>query len=952
MTTTRTTPFPPGARIEVRGTEWLVRSCTPVERDGYKITATGVSEFVRDTGAVFFTNLERPEPVLLNPDDTRLFADDSPKFAMSRLYLEASLRRTPLPQSERGLAMAPEASFLLDKLAYQQRPAELALQNLQPRILLADVVGLGKTLEIGLILAELIRRGRGERILVVTPQQVLEQFQLELWTRFAIPLIRLDSVGIERIQREIPAGRNPFTYYKRIIISIDTLKNEGRYGQHLDSMHWDAVVIDESHNLIGSGQRNLRNRLARRLATRTDALLLASATPHNGDAESFAELIKMLDPAAIADPRKYEAKDIEHLYIRRTKVSREVTNEISGNWPERGPSQPIKCPATEKEEAVFEELTRTWLNDPGKAPGQNADRRLFPYTLLKTFLSSHKALAVTTRKRAKNTTDTSEREALTKLEKLADAITGDDSAKLTALVAKLKEIGVGPRSDTRAVVFSESVPTLTWLSQVLPQRLGLTRERKTGDENEKQVELMHGGLSDTQQQKVIERFALSDSLVRVLLTGDVASEGVNMHRQCHHLIHYDLPWSLIRIEQRNGRIDRYGQTHSPQFSALVLTSTTEGARDDTTVAEKLLTREETAHRQLGTAEGVTKQFTAKKEEDRLIQDLLHGKTVEESIAGQASEGDAGIDLLADLLAGVGDQPADDGPATAKVPRLFQNTEQFARAALDAAAPDVHVDDDGEMLAFRPPDDLVQRLAVLPPAYLKKHNIEERMRVTFHRGLAQRKLDEARRTKTLWPEIAYLSDLHPMIEWLTDKVLLRIPRQQAPVLLAEVTKPAFLIQGVYSNALGQPTVVEWMAVTGLPDDPDVDDMTDVLKAAKVGPGMVNTALFGDLANLQALVPQAVDVARRHLEARRTEYDAKVNGPIEEYRSRLGTWEQDSLFALQARPEKARDEVRATAGRLDELTRSLRTTGEPLLRVLAVLAPTADGTTGNGPDGGAR
>lgn len=266
------TSYPPGARIEVRDAEWIVRTCVPVA-DGYKITAVGTSELVRDEEAVFFTDLE---PVsLLRPEETVLEQDTTPHFAKSRLFLEAVLRRTPLPQTERGLALADR--FLLDPLVYQQRPAELALRGIRPRLLIADVVGLGKTLEIGLILAELIRRGRGERILVVTPQQVLEQFQRELWTRFAIPLIRLDSVGIERIQQELPAGRNPFTHYKRIIVSVDTLKNEGKYGQHLEKMHWDAVVIDESHNLIG--ERSLRNRLAKLLARRTDALLLASATP-------------------------------------------------------------------------------------------------------------------------------------------------------------------------------------------------------------------------------------------------------------------------------------------------------------------------------------------------------------------------------------------------------------------------------------------------------------------------------------------------------------------------------------------------------------------------------------------------------------------------------------------------------------------------------------------------
>src|ERR1022692_5331897 len=284
MTVTDLTPFPPGARIVVRDTEWLVRSCVRTEHDGYQIKATGVSEFVRNEDAVFFTELEHPKPALLQPEETVLVRDDTPGFAMSRLYLEATLRRTPLPQSERGLAATPD-SFLLDKLTYQQRPAELALKNLRPRILLADVVGLGKTLEIGLILAELIRRGRGDRILVVTPQQVLEQFQQELWTRFAIPLIRRDSVGIQRIQREIPAGPDPFTYYKRIIISIDTLKGDA-YRHHLDNMQWDAVVIDESHNLIG--ESSFRNKLANRLPPKQEGLLLGGAPTHNGRARCVA----------------------------------------------------------------------------------------------------------------------------------------------------------------------------------------------------------------------------------------------------------------------------------------------------------------------------------------------------------------------------------------------------------------------------------------------------------------------------------------------------------------------------------------------------------------------------------------------------------------------------------------------------------------------------------------
>ena len=270
----------------------------------------------------------------------------------------------------------------------------MALAGLRPRLLIADAVGLGKTLEIGLILSELMRRGHGDRILVVTPRHILEQFQHELWTRFAIPLVRLDSQGIQRVRRTIPAGRNPFTYYKRAIISIDTLKST-QYRHALSTIEWDAVVIDESHKLVNVGSKN--NDLVRILAPRTHALILASATPHNGKRESFGELISLLDPTAVPDPEKYEAEQLRGLYIRRHKTSPDVDGEIGDRWKAREKPRFIHAKATEPEEAVFQLLYGTWISPPPgtKAPVSGDGARLFPYTLLKAFLSSPEALAQT-----------------------------------------------------------------------------------------------------------------------------------------------------------------------------------------------------------------------------------------------------------------------------------------------------------------------------------------------------------------------------------------------------------------------------------------------------------------------------------------------------------------------------------------------------------------------------
>ncbi|MER5182668.1 DEAD/DEAH box helicase [Streptomyces sp. NPDC002896] len=933
--------FPPGAQILVRDEVWLVRNATRTEHDGARIEAVGASDFVRDQEAVFFTALDRIE--LLDPRQTRLVRDDSPNFRRSRLFLEAVLRKTPLPQAERGLALAD--SFLLDPLPYQQRPAQLALsgRNLRPRLLIADVVGLGKTLEIGLTLAELIRRGRGERILVVTPQHVLEQFQHELWTRFAIPLVRLDSVGIERIQREIPAGRNPFTYFKRVIVSIDTLKNTDQYKHHLERITWDAVVIDESHNLINKG--SLRNQLAHTLAPHTDALILASATPHNGDARSFAELISLLDPAAIRNPEHYRAEDIEHLFIRRTKVSPEVRDQMKGQWASRGPSRSIRIEATPAEEKIFEELAQTWL--PADGSKSVSDVPLFPYTLLKSFLSSHEALKSTVKTRIKTLekknapeSTAAERAALQRLRELASGMSEEDSGKFQALLEQLREIGIGPKSDTRVVVFSERVQTLEWLARTVPEALGFK-----GKAAQEAARVMHGGLSDEQQMQCVEDFGLADTPVRMLFTGDVASEGVNLHRQCHQLIHYDVPWSLIRIEQRNGRIDRYGQPHEPQFRALILASSVEDAKDDTLVAERLLDREAEAHRSLGTAEAVSGLYRAEAEEKSLIQDLLRGRTVDESLDARhpsdADGDDAMDDFLADFFGAVGDEPedenAEDGSGSirkADVPRLFASTREFLDEALREVYPDAHdrldlsADSESGLLSFVPPSDLVHRLKALPPEYVREQRLRERLLVTFNRRLADHSLQRARASATSsWPEISLLTDLHPVLEWLTDKVLVRLDRQEAPVLTADVPRPTYLVQGIYSNALGRPTVVKWMAVTA--DGAVDDDMVAILQRAGVGPTMANPGIAHTTDRLAEAIPAVLDAAEAFLERHREAWDEPLRAPIDEYKARLGSWEQPTLTGGGSSS--------GTRERLASLADSLLTTGRPMLRVLAVLAP---------------
>lgn len=923
----------PGAQVVVRDEEWLVRSVADTKSDGRMVRTVGISELVRDEEATFFTSIDELEPV--RPEDTVLVADETGGYRRSRLWLEAVIRKTPVPVSDDRIVIGHKQ--LLNEMPYQRWPAHQALKALRPRILIADAVGLGKTLEIGITLSELIRRGRGERILVVVPKAILEQFQHEMWTRFSIGLVRLDSEGIQRVRQKIPPTRNPFTYFKRVIISIDTLKQAGRYRHQLEHVNWDAVVIDECHNLVNQG--TLNNTLAKVLAPRTDALVLASATPHNGRRESFAELARLLDPASITDPKNYERSAIEHLYVQRFK--KDVAAEVADNFAERHPPQAIAVPATDVEERVLAEISDRWTTRSTSVSGD----KLFPWTLLKSALSSPPALRATVaarqgvlKRRDQTPENTREQEALNTLSALADQITDADSSKLKALVATLQSIGVGPKSETRVVIFTERVDTVRWLGETLPKLLGVPAGA---------IATLHAGLADTDQMSRIEDFSLADKPVRVLVTTDISSEGVNLHRQCHQLIHFDVPWSLITVQQRNGRIDRYGQRHRPEIRALLLSSRQQAGivSDEHRVASRLLEREDEARRTLGDVAPILGKYSATDEEKVIQAGLQAGDAITDIVP----DGPKGFDLLTWLTGGAKSKAS---APTGDLPALITDDWTFVLDALTEVIGDPRkeldmvVETDRRFLAMNPPSELKARLRMLPDEVVHDAKLMTRMKLTADREFAEQHLKLARERKgsgSIWPDVSFIGAHHPMLEWLVDKLLVKFGRNEAPIIGCSVTVPTYCLQGSYTNKRGQPTIVEWLVVEAPGTVKQlIKPLFQALAAAGVGPKMANPGVGrddGEVRELQRGVRPSVEAARTHMKAIRDNRTEELDARVDREAQRVSKW-HELAFDLAA-TETRRTGVDRQTEDMNRHVVSMRTEGDPFIRMLAVLTPSTDG-----------
>lgn len=983
------TQLAPGARALIRDEEWLIRRVDPSADDGWLLTCDGISDLVRGQTALFLTGLEDDIEVL-DPAETLLVPDQSATYQATMLFLESQRRRT-VPNDTR-IHLGHRG--VMNVVPYQLDPALQALQQARSRILIADAVGLGKTLEAGVLATELIQRGRGKRILVVTQKAMLTQFQKEWWSRFSIALVRLDSVGLARVRNRIPANHNPFNYFDRAIISVDTLKSNLEYRNYLENAWWDVIVIDECHNVAArAGEQGLakRARLARLLATRSDTLVLLSATPHDGSARSFASLMALLDPTAISDPDDYTPDDFKHkgLVIRRFK--KDIKDQVSADFQERVTTC-LRQTASAQEEAAYWAL----LSIPFTQNGQHQSgqqQELQRVALQKGLFSSPAAAMESARKRiellqAKTQGSADEAAELACLHGFIAALQrltqpGGDQAfsKYQRLLAHLRSADfgwTGRDAADRLVIFSERIETLKWLQAQLALDLGLKPDH--------QVAILHGGMGDTEQQDMVERFGRLDDSIRVLLCSDVASEGLNLHYFCHRLVHFDLPWSLMVFQQRNGRVDRYGQKHQPHIVYLFTEAVTDKIKGDLRILEILQAKDEQANKNLGDPSAFLNVFDPEKEAAKVGGFMVDGLSpaqvdaqLDQAAANrQDNEGDwllelfggaAATDAHADASpAGQGAQPASSLDHIHNPASLFQGDFHYATTALKLINQHQPVcqwssNEAEQLLSITAPPDLQERLRQLPREAQAEHHHYQLCANKDRMAAAIEQARQAKAEQDTWPQLHYLWPQHPIMEWLGDRVLSQFGRHSAPLLQSARLQPgeqAFILMSLVPNKKGQPLLVEWQVATRVAQADAFTLQPFEAFAQRVGlragawpnPG-VNAAYLANVSAMQAALPQAVDAMHQYMARQQQSFAADLDQRLGQTLAELKRLQDKQIQQLQLRLEnqietvkRSRFEARSRQiGRVFDDYRqwvhdTLTTEPEPWIQVLAAVChPTA-------------
>ena len=497
-------------------------------------------------------------------------------------------------------------------LPHQIRALSRAVSDDRVRYLLADEVGLGKTIEAGLIMRELKLRGRVRRTLVVAPRGLVTQWVAEMRTHFDEEFrlfIPSDFSAFRRITQE----DNVWQTYAQVVCPMDSVKPlDGRRGwsrdrvaeynrdrfEDLTSAGWDLIIVDEAHRLGGRTDQVARYKLGRGLAEAAPYLLLLSATPHQGKTDAFHRLISLVDEDAFPDSGSISKERVQPFVIRTEKrhaidaegrplFKPRSTRLVPIVWEERhGPQRSLYEAVTEYVREGYNQAVREKKNYIGflmilmqrlvtsstRAIHTTLERRLevlaAPSEQLLLFpeLSEEEwveldgqeqidTLLTTRLKALKN--EHAEVKLLLEAARRTEKASVDAKAEaLLEWVYRLQQEASDP--DLKVLIFTEFVPTQEMLREFLEGR-GFS------------VVCLNGSMGMGEREKVQHSFA---GKTRVLVSTDAGGEGLNL-QFCHVVINYDIPWNPMKLEQRIGRVDRIGQEHAVRVVNFVVQDTVE-----------------------------------------------------------------------------------------------------------------------------------------------------------------------------------------------------------------------------------------------------------------------------------------------------------------------------------------------------------------------------------------
>lgn len=567
--------YQPGNLVRARGREWVVQNDS--HRDWLRLRPLGGTD---DDIIALIPGLE------LQPVEPAEFP--WPDAAKPGNHSAALLLRDALRLKFRtgGGPFRSFGNIAVEPRAYQLVPLLMALRLNTVRLLIADDVGVGKTIEAGLIAREFMDRGEIAKLAVLCPPHLVEQWQNELENRFNLQAIALTSASASRIERELPHGVSLFDHYPVIVVSLDYIKSE-RHREHFLAIAPPCVIVDEAHTCTASGRgKQLRFELLQRLAADAERhLIMLTATPHSGDETAFYNLISLLNPDFTALQNRTAANDplrqqlARHFVQRRRKDIVEWQAETSDGkgFPRRMKTE-LTYQLTGEWGAFFDAVQDYCRELAETLEQQNAgSARLIWYAtlaLLRCVASSPGAAVKALNKRLEGTLDSDE---LLTDERLYDGEADDlsvsdleppaqlEGAQLKNLIEKAEKLSTKSGDPKLAavirhieqllqdgfqpVVFCRYVATSHYIAEQLRHHFPELR-----------VESVTGELNPEERRNRVESMEHNEQ--RLLVATDCLSEGVNLQHLFTAVIHYDLAWNPTRHEQREGRVDRFGQQAS------------------------------------------------------------------------------------------------------------------------------------------------------------------------------------------------------------------------------------------------------------------------------------------------------------------------------------------------------------------------------------------------------